>query len=165
MTDIIVIREPNNQVIVASSNSTTIQETENLVVIGAPGPQGAAGAGSDQLLATFIAGANLSGHMVVTRLPDGTIDYASNNVSAGINGPLWMTTAAGVVGTSVPVLITGVFSEPSWSWTPGSPIYLGVGGVMTQTVPIAPSVFLVQVGYATSGTSIYFDQYPAIRLT
>lgn len=111
-----------------------------------------------------MAGGALSGHMIVTRNSSGDLVYASNNDPANLNAPLWMTVNAGLVSESVQVLMFGEFQEPSWTWIPGEPIYLGINGVMTQVVPVTPSIFLAQVGYATGTTSIYFDQYPAIGL-
>lgn len=176
MDRIVIIKEPTTTVVVtapqtvvaetAENNQVVVQGTPNQVIVSAGGPQGPPGAAgaTNSLFDSFLAAENLSGHRIVIRQADGAVRYASNDLLTDINGPLWMTTEAVLTGTLVNVLFTGVFNEPSWSWTPGQPIYLGVNGVMTQTIPVNPAVFLVQIGYATSATSIYFDQYSAIRL-
>ena len=43
-------------------------------------------------------------------------------------------------------------TEPSWSWQPHKPIWLGANGTITQTP--ADDVNLLEVGIALSATSI-----------
>lgn len=131
---------------------------------GPPGPPGAAGSGA--VFATANAATALSGHRVVTPRADGTLEYASNDIPAFIAAPLWVTTAAASSGAPVDALMYGPVTEPSWNWTPGAPVYLGVNGVLTQTPPVAPAAsFLAQVGVATSPTSLVVDRVPSIKLT
>lgn len=175
-----VIKDPQNLVVLTGQSSITnlgsnpssvIQnQTVNEVEVSSPGPQGPQGppgdAGiTDSLLRSFMAGEDLSGHQVVIRQADNTVITASNDALAEVHGPLWMTTEAASLGQPVEVLIFGNFQEPSWTWTPGQPIYLGLAGVMTQTPPLAPvASFLVQIAYATGPDSIFYSQGPAIKL-
>ena len=148
----------------ASASGGTVQ-----LVTGPTGPPGDAGpegptgpAGS--LTVTFTAGAALSGHRMVTRSSDDSVVYADNSDPNHLAAPLWMTLGAASDGAAIECLAGGVVDEPSWSWTPG-PLYLGATGHLTQTPPTASgAVFLTQIGYATSATSIVLDRQPSIRL-
>jgi hypothetical protein len=127
-------------------------------IAGPTGPQGPAG----DATVTMTAGATLSGHRLVTKQADGTAIYADATNPAHVSVPLWLTLGAAAMGDQVTAQASGIVTEPSWSWTPG-PLYLDVTGLLTQTVPVSSS-FLVQVGYATSATSIVLDRYPSIVL-
>ena len=136
---------------------------------GPPGPQGPtgpSGSGSDvgQVRVTLTASATLSGHRAVTLRPDGTLEYADNTTLSHLHVPIWLTTAAIMSGDSGEVLLYGVFTEPSWSWTPDTPLYLGANGIITQSVPTAPALFLAQVGIATGPTTVFIDRQPSILL-
>jgi hypothetical protein len=124
------------------------------------------GSATDAVLTSGVAGTTLSGHIVVhPRASDGLLVAATADNLAHVNVPLWMTTGAALNGDAVDVLTFGDFVEPSWSWITGGPIYLGLHGEITQTPPSAPvSLFLVQLGFATSPTSIFFDRGPSIQL-
>lgn len=118
-----------------------------------------------ELKRSGVAAVTLSGHRVVTPQADGQLNYASNDNAAHLAAPLWITVGAASPGASVDVLLFGLMIEPSWSWTPG-PVYLGTNGVLTQTPPAAPgAVFIVQVGTATSPTSLFVDRAPSIKIT
>jgi hypothetical protein len=132
-----------------------------LPVVGPTGPQGIPG---DTGVVTLPAGGTLSGHRLVTRQPDGSLAYADNATVAHVHVPLWLTLGAAVSGAQVNVQAAGIVTEPSWSWPPG-PLYLGTNGQLTQTVPTSPgAAFSVQVGYATSATSIVLDRQPSLVL-
>lgn len=118
-----------------------------------------------QLWATGVAASALSGHRVVTPAPDGLLDYASNDDVGDVNAPLWVTASAASQGSEVEALMFGSMIEPTWTWTPSQPVYLGTNGVLTQTPPAAPgAVFLAQVGMATSPISLFVDRSPSIKI-
>jgi hypothetical protein len=118
-----------------------------------------------QLWATGVAASALSGHRVVTPAPDGLLDYASNNDPGDVNAPLWVTASAASQGSAVEALMFGSMIEPTWTWTPSQPVYLGTNGVLTQTPPAAPgAAFLAQVGMATSPISLFVDRSPSIKI-
>lgn len=137
----------------------TVITVPTIVTIAAPGVQGRPGADGG-VTVTLTAGATLGGHRLVTKQADGTAVYADNATVGSV--PLWLTLGAASLGAQVDAQATGVVDEPSWTWTPG-PLYLGVAGALTQTLPTAPA-YLVQVGYATSPTSIVLDRLPSIQL-
>lgn len=133
-------------------------------VPGPPGPPGPPGNIAGQIRATRPAATSLSGHRIVTPLPDGTVTYASNTEPTHQNAPFWLTLGAVSAGADTELLCYGLLDEPSWSWSPG-PLYLGEDGLITQTPPTAPSaVFLAQIGFATGATTGYFDRLFSIFL-
>lgn len=175
-----IIKDPQNLVVSVGQSSITNLGLDpssvihnvpaNEVEISSPGPQGPQGPPgnsgiTDSLLRSFTAGEDLSGHQIVIRQADSTVITASNDTLTEVHGPLWMTTGAASSGQPVEVLIFGNSQEPSWAWSPGQPIYLGLAGVMTQIPPSAPGAsFLVQIAYATGPDSIFYSQGPAIKL-
>lgn len=134
-------------------------------VPGIPGPPGPPGSGAaTQVTATGTAGEALGGHRVVTRDAGGAFVYASSDNPAHAGLPLYLTTSAALAGAAVTVVAEGEVVEGSWSWTPG-PLYLGVGGLLTQTPPTSPaSAFLAQVGYAGTATRVYVDRETSVVL-
>lgn len=120
---------------------------------------------ADSLVLTKTAGSTLSGHVLVSPTSGTAVDLADPTDLAGIDLPIWMTIGAASVGTPASVLVFGPFVEPSWSWTPGSALYLGPSGTLTAVVPTAPgSVWLRKVATAISATAIQFDPSPPISI-
>jgi hypothetical protein len=137
-----------------------------VIAVGVPGPPGAGGTGSGGTLTmTGTAAVALSGHRAVYRRPDGLIDYASANNLGCLHEAIWVTTGAATMGGDVSMVMFGEMSEPSWTWVPGVPIFLGINGVLTQTAPLAPAAdFLVVLGYVPITTKMFVDRQPSIDL-
>lgn len=118
----------------------------------------------DALGYSVIAGENLSGQVLVKPRTDLAVVRASNADADSLHRPVWLTTTAALSGAAVVVLALGPWTEPSWAWTPGAPVYLGVTGALTQTPPSAPAaLFSLEVGMAESATVIFFN--PKIPVT
>lgn len=143
----------------------TVITVPTIVRITAPGPQGPKGLpGADGGSVTqLLAGTTLSGHRLVTKQSNDSVVYVDNTNTADTNRPYWLTLGSAISGAEIDLQFSGVVTEPSWAWTPG-PLYLGTAGQLTQTVPVSPAVFLAQVGFATSATSIVLDRQPSIHL-
>lgn len=132
--------------------------------VGVPGPSTGGGSAST-LTVTGTAAQALSGHSAVYRRSDGLIDYASADNLACMNESIWVTTGAAAMGDDVTAVTFGEMSEPSWSWSPGVPIFLGVGGALTQTPPTEPVAgFLAVLGYAPIPTKMFVNRQPSIDL-
>jgi hypothetical protein len=112
---------------------------------------------------TGVAAVALSGHRAVTRRPDGLLEYTDNTTAAHLNAPIWITLGAAAAGSVVEVLAYGTLTEPSWAWLPG-PLYLGSGGLITQTPPSPPALFLATIGVATGPSTVFLDRHPSIVL-
>lgn len=121
-------------------------------VVGPRGPAGPAGAAT----VVRVAGANVSGHKVVVADVDGEVVHADPSNPAHLLRVFGLTTQAAVQGANVEVLYLGRLVEPTWSWTPDEPLFLGANGALTHVAPSAPN-FLVQVAVAETPTSIFFD--------
>ncbi len=113
-------------------------------------------------IAYFTAGQDLSGHFALMFADDGSgsvvyadptsIDYTFAGISLG----------AAVSGTMVQVMTNGLVVEPSWSWTPLLPVYIGLLGALTQTVPTVG--FFHLVGIPPNATSLLVAPGPLVQL-
>lgn len=121
-------------------------------VIGTTGPPGPAGAAAGRVAA--VAGQALSGHRVVTFDSSGLAVYADNATASHAWASVGVTTAAAASGSVVEVAVTGEIIEPSWSWAPGLPVFVGANGALTQTAPQAAGVFCRVIGAAKNATSL-----------
>lgn len=70
--------------------------------------------------------------------------------------------ASALPGQNLRVVTAGPFDKASYSFTPGEPVFVGVGGALTQTIPA--SGFEQEVGYAVTATKILVDIEPALVL-
>ena len=56
------------------------------------------------------------------------------------------------------VLLQGFIRDDSWSWTPGSPLYLSeTQGAMTHTPPSTDGAFVQVVGVALTADVVYIN--------
>ncbi len=126
---------------------------------GDPGAQGPPGpTGGEALERT--ADTALGGHRAVRSTGVVSVGYASCADASQGDDVLGITLGAAPPGGAVLVQTGGELTEPSWSWAPQEPIYLGLDGGLTQLQPMPPSAaFVLPVGFATSATSmvIRFD--------
>ena len=49
--------------------------------------------------------------------------------------PLGVTTTSATLGDNISIQTGGELEDNAWSWTPGSPVFLGANGTLTQTQP------------------------------
>ena len=123
---------------------------------GATGPQGPVGpacADGDGTF-NFIAASPLGGHRLVATDGAGGLAYARCDDTADFPAVLGMTLNAAAAGDPVSVRRVGGIEEVSWAWTPGFPVYLGLNGVPTQTLP-PEAVFGLIVGIPSSPTALF----------
>ncbi len=117
---------------------------------GPPGPPGPPGAQGESLVG--VAGAAISGHRLVT------VDGAGGLIHATGPDAIGLTLNAAAIGGEVTVQQGGFVTEPSWTWTPGEPIFQTGAGQLTQTIPTAGMIR--QVAIALSPTKIALDLQP-----
>lgn len=91
--------------------------------------------------------------------------YATNqNPNHGMK-ILGLTANAANVGDTLTVILFGEIEEPSWNWELDKPIFLGVNGLPTQTVPdYSNSAFSLIVGFPISATKMYVSMKDPINL-
>jgi hypothetical protein len=129
------------------------------VVLGsAQGPPG-----PNTTLVSGIASIALSGHRLVTVNGSGELIYADNTTASHATKVLGLTLGAASIGAATNVKTYGEVTEPSWTWTMDSPIYLGANGVLTQTAPATG--FILIVGFPLSATTIFLDTQGPIILS
>ena len=104
---------------------------------------------------SYIAGVALGGHRMVVLDASQQAQYASSATPAHISIVLGMTTGAAIAGAPVQIQTGGEITEPSWSWSLGSPVYLGVNGLLTQTPP--SSGFSLVIGFPISATVLFIN--------
>ncbi len=129
------------------TNANITVNAKGLVTLASNGTGGS----STSLEVTKTAGTILGGNRAV-KIDTATgraiyADYTDINEAELVLG---VTTAAAAALAPVTVMMVGQMIEPSWTWTPGLPIYLGATGLLTQTAPTTSSV--TELGIAEEAT-------------
>lgn len=141
-----------------------VSETEiELIEVAAQGPPGNDGA-PGSAAETYQAGAAVSGHMGVAINSDGEVEYASCDSGLSSLSFIGVTTSAASSGADVPVRSSGEIEHGGWTWTPGLPVFLGLNGALTQTLPPG-ALFCLVVGYAHAATRLLVNPQPPISLS
>jgi hypothetical protein len=102
----------------------------------------------------YTAGETLSGHKLVIQAADGKA-YLASNLNVGHRGRVvGMTTHAADADAVVHVHRFGLFTEPSWSFTPDAVLFVGDAGALVESSP--STGFSQIVGKVQSATSVLF---------
>lgn len=132
---------------------------------GATGPQGPAGPAASSLV-TVTASTAIGGHRAVHIQADGTATYADATNLAHTWTAVGVTTGAAAAGAPLDVQVFGPLDEPTWTWTPGGPVFLGLTGLLTQTPPAVPAAAFQRVlGVAVTPTRLWVEPQAPIHLT
>lgn len=130
--------------------------------VGAAGPPGPSGSGGTLVLQKVAVGI-VSGHLAVKSAGAMGVVPCSAIVTTDAPCFLGVTRGAALSGGAVEVIAEGELTEPTWSWTPNRPVFLGANGVLTQAYD--PSwAFSLAIGLATSPTSLYVRPLAPITL-
>lgn len=148
MPDALLVTE--TQILTEQVEEITILSVAEQGPPGATGPIGPSGGSA----LTVTAGPALGGHRLVVMDGADTAQYAdpTNLSHAGI--VLGMTVGAVVAGQPLNVIRLGEITEPTWNWTLNQPVYLGLNGVPTQTLP-PTAVFSLVVGFPITSTKLF----------
>lgn len=178
LRDVVVVDNETFDIIELAQREVVVVDEVTVEILerAIPGPAGPRGATGDPGPVgppngnpgrTVIAGMTVSGHRLVTPQPDDTIVYADNSMVASCVLPVWLTTGAIMQGEQGPVVFLGIVSEPSWTWAPSEPIFLGANGLLTQTAPTLASgaAFVLIVAHAISPTELFFNPKVPIVLS
>ncbi len=106
---------------------------------------------------TADAGEALSGHQAVVIDSAGLAFKADRSTPDNMFRIAGVTQGAAALGMPAQITSLGVLIEPSWSWIPGDPIFLGHAGALTQTPPPPGDGFQIVVGPALSATSMFVN--------
>ena len=133
------------------------------ITAGLQGPAGPPGADGDGAI-TLLASGALGGHRLVAADGAGGVTYASCDDPTDLPAVLGMTLHAAASGAAIAIRRVGEVEESSWSWTPGQPVYLGLAGVPTQTLP-PTALFGLIVGIPTSPTTLFMTPRELVSFT
>ena len=113
---------------------------------------------------TAQAGASVSGHRVVGANNSSELFHIANNVIDHAFRYVGLSENASSIGGDVTAVRYGPITFSGWSFTADEPVYLGLDGLLTQTVPGNPALFILIVGIALTATTINVDFQPPIFL-
>jgi len=161
MQDILVISEKENIILTVDDEIVAVVENENplVVAVGIQGPSGPAGPAGSSIV-SYTAGENLGGHKLVILNSMEKALYASGNNISHVNKIIGVTTGAAAVNTQAEIQTYGQLYEPSWNWDVSKPLFAGINGVLTQSLPA--SGFIQQVATVISPVKIFINIQPAI---
>lgn len=108
------------------------------------------------------AGVDLSGQRVVIANGSGLAVYPDISVLADALAVIGITEGAISNGAVGNIIAIGQLTEPSWSWTPGAPVYCADIGVLTQTLPTGK--WILQIATAITSTSIAIEPRTVLSL-
>jgi len=123
---------------------------------GPPGPQGLSGSA----VSSYFSAVGVSGHIAVVLDADGQCRAADASVPAD-HAVAGLTIGAAAAGAPAVVVDRGILEHSGWSFSPGSPVFLGLAGAITQTLPES-AAFCKVLGVAVSPTRISVNFQPAI---
>lgn len=151
--------------VIAQETHVVIELHEGPVTVVTECQQGPPGAKGDPGDApTMLVGSTpLSGHSAVAVDADGVLVQADCTIAAHRSAVLGVIKSAAMPGESVTVRTGYPLEHAGWTWTPGSPIFVGLAGALTQIVP-AQALFAQVVGQALSPTRILVDVRPPVAI-
>jgi hypothetical protein len=110
------------------------------------------------------AGAALADQfMVVTEHDDGTVHPADVTDIADAYRLLGVALAPAVLGGDVTVRIGGRITDPSFSFTPGQLVFVGLASELTQTAPGDTRAFNCAIGMATAADSVVIRMFQPVE--
>ena len=164
MSDAVTVEEI--QILAEQTDDSVLVDEVDLVEIvtdaeqGPPGPRGPIGpAGGSALSVT--AGQDIGGHRLVLLNAQGDAIYADARQLSHAEVVVGLTVFAAVQGQSIDIVRAGIVEEPSWSWVADQPVYLGLDGVPTQTLPPG-ALFGLVVGFPIAPTRLFMSIKPPI---
>lgn len=113
----------------------------------------AASGGASNEQVAYVAAETLSGHVAVALNDDGELIKADNTETSHMGRVVGVTTQAISIGATGYVQTYGSLTEPTWTWTMGSPVYLSTTGGLTQTPP--STGFSLKIGIPESATTLF----------
>jgi hypothetical protein len=126
--------------------------------VGQAGPAGPPGSSSSAAVLSIVRHTTyaLSGQRAVTANDAGLLIYASCDDLNYVSRPVWLTTGAWDADVDATLLVDGPVTEPGWAFTPGEPIWLGINGVLTQSIPVG-ALFVRELAQVADPQTIVFQ--------
>jgi len=151
-----IITVDGTDILIAADTTVEFIDVGAQGPMGPQGPQGLSGAS----VSAYNAVVALSGHIAVV------LDATGQALPADCSAPTHhavagITTGAAAQGAPVEVINKGVLEHLGWTFVVGAPVFLGLAGALTQTLPPS-AVFSKSLGIAVSATRVSLDFQPAI---
>jgi hypothetical protein len=147
-------------------DSELVQEVEvvEVLAVAEQGPRGIQGpAGPAGGATTVTVGAQaLSGHSVVAVDAAGLLVKADCTVATQRGAVVGLLANAYAPGDQAVVQTAFTLEHSGWSWVPG-PVFVGAGGLLTQSVP-AGAVFSQVVAHALAPSLVLVEVQPPIAI-
>ena len=155
MADALIVKE-----ILILADQQEVVEVVTDAEQGPPGPRGPIGPSGGSAL-SVTAGQDIGGHRLVLLNAQGDAIYADARQLSHAEVVVGLTVFAAVQGQSIDIVRAGIVEEPSWSWVADQPVYLGLDGVPTQTLPPG-ALFGLVVGFPIAPTKLLMSIKPPI---
>lgn len=168
-----------------ANSGNTLSSTQSVVVVdgvasvpvtvvsgvmgpqGPAGPAGSGGSGSFDGTQVFTAGATLSGHRVVTLNTSNRAVYCDAATLGHAGRVLGITTGAASNLADATVQMPGwEITESGWSWDTSKPVFVGLNGALTQTIPTLAGgfAFLQVIGWPITSTKLLISPGEPVTL-
>jgi hypothetical protein len=160
-SSIVDIVEQGHTIVTASGSEHTVVnvvEQGHTVITTFPGGPIIVGSGTDtqSVGQSVVASAALSGHRAIA-LVGGVAVYADCTVADHAYLTIGVSKDAVLAGSNLLVFNRQSIEDPIWNWVAGQPVFLGQGGLLTQSAPISPALFVLEVGIAISAYRLDVD--------
>jgi hypothetical protein len=136
---------------------TIYVETQAIVLPERVVVSGDTSAGNTTLLVT--AARDIDPHICVSADATGAIVPASTTSKSPVIG---ITSGSVSHGAYATIITSGIFTDSSWTWVADNPLFVGDGGILTQTPP--STGYMHVVGYAVSPTTVVVGIQQPIRI-
>lgn len=135
------------------------QASNGLAATLLPFFRGDAGSGGSSL--SYLSASSLSGHIAITLDAQGRATPADCTLASHAHALMGITLGASGAGASAPVTLSGQLEHLGWTFTPGAPVFLGLAGAITQSLP-PQAVFSKVLGVAVTPTRISISFQPSL---
>lgn len=126
-----------------------------IITIGEQGPPGAGFV--EKIDRTVIAGISIIVHHVVLVGSNGKAQYASSSNQLHAGRALGVTLNSASADGALTVRRSGAIIDSSFNWIAEQPIYCGLDGVLTQTVPTSGFIQIVGVAETTTSMNVEIE--------
>lgn len=168
--NVVIVAPDDNSVVTEDEVAHIIADEDETVVVAdiTAGPQGIPGpAGQDGInfKYPYPVAMSILAHRVVVLNDLKKVIYADTNDVTHAYKILGLSVSGANIGEDVMVQRGGEIIEPTWSWTPGLPIFLDALGLMTQTPPVSPALYSLIIGFALDTNKMFISiETPIILL-
>jgi hypothetical protein len=156
--DTIDLVESNEVIELQDSSNVEIIDTDQPIEILEASQQGLPGAPGSSLLSQGTAGSSLNAFKLITKNPQGFLEYASSDNLFHANKIVGISTTSGIQDSIIQYQETGEVQNQGWNFNQGDFLFLGLQGELTT---VQTGLFSQWVGWVIQPNIIYLRVYPA----